>query len=260
MNALSTTVLSSVKALSANWQNLTSAPDLNNTTHIWAIELHRSPAYINTLKSWLTKREIDRAQRIVIPYKRNHQIQSRAWLRWLLAHYTNSNPKNIHYKYGELGKPYLDSGKDDIQFNATDSGNTLLIALHQSNMLGLDIEAVPRKVNGLRIAQKKLTQQEFRALSKIPEKDQSNAFLALWTRKESYGKAIGLGIRYPMNKVHLCDDLAEDYFQFRDSHNQRWHLQQFAGKNFIACLTSSQRADKVNFYKLDVDSLALANV
>ena len=250
---------SPVKAIQANWQASNSVERLGNNTHLWAITLHQSPAYLNVLYGWLSKKERDRANRIVIEYKRNYQIQSKAWLRWLLAQYTQSSPQAINYRHGQLGKPYLDAQIASPQFNATDSGTTLLIAFHQSNELGVDIEAVPRKVNYHGIAKRKLTDKEFNILTALPKQQQSNAFLALWTRKEGYGKAIGLGIRYPMNKVHLCDDFQNEHHLIKDANDQSWHLQQIRGKEFIACLVSSAPATTIKFYTLNINSLNLTN-
>ena len=251
---------SPVKATQANWKNSTSVEHLDASTHVWAIELHKSPAYLDILSGWLSEKEQDRANRIVIAHKRNYQIQSKAWLRWLLAQYTQSSPQAINYRHGHLGKPYLDANTPSLQFNATDSGTTLLIAFHQSNELGLDIEAIPRNVNYQGIAKRKLTTKEFELLTSLPLHQQTNAFLALWTRKEGYGKAIGLGIRYPMNKVHLCDDFNNESHFVQDNDNRSWYLQQIGGMNFVACLVSSAPATTINFYTLDIDSLELNNV
>ena len=259
MTTLSRATSFPVKAVQAHWQKSTSVESLANDTHLWSIELRKSPDYLDILNSWLTLKEQNRANRIVVPYKRNHQIQSKAWLRWLLAQYLDSSVQNISYRHGPLGKPYLDTKPSSIQFNATDSGNTLLIAFHHSNELGLDIEVIPRKVSYQGIAKRKLTTKEFKLLSSLPCERQSDAFLALWTRKEGYGKAIGLGIRYPMNEVHLCDDFTEESYFYGENDSQDWYLLQISGENFIACLVSSAPATHIKYFTLDVDSLELTN-
>lgn len=260
MTALSTTAGSPVKAVKANWQYTTTVNKLGDSVQIWAIELRDSPRYLCSLKRWLSVSERDRANRILIPNKRDYQIQSKAWLRWLLAGYTGSSVKKINYQFGQLGKPYLGMQPASIQFNATDSGNILLVAFHQSYELGLDIEAVPRNVNYRGIAKRKLTENEISLLLSLPEADQSDAFLALWTRKESYGKAMGLGIRYPMNKVNTCDDLAKEYHVIQNNGNQDWHLLQIADSGFIACLTSSNAVKRIHFYKLNLDAMSFDDV
>ena len=245
--------------ISAKWQTTKTVPTLGLETHIWSISLRKNAHYIDVLKSWLSARELERSQRIVIPYKRNYLVQSKAWLRWLLGQYTKSQPENINYTHGHLGKPYLDKPNFTIQFNATDSGDTLLIALNNSHELGLDIEAVPRTVSHQQIARKKFTREEQVMLGALPEHEQSSAFLALWTRKEAYGKAIGLGIRYPMHTVNLCDSIANPHFQYTDHQQQIWYLYQLNGDDFIACLVSAAACPCIRLFKLDVDLLLTDN-
>ena len=243
--------------LPSDWSARTSVSNLTDETHIWAIELRQSPDYQSQLFKWLSEREKDKAQRMLIRLKRDHQIQAKAWLRWLLAQYIDSTPENINYRYGPLGKPYLALEHEQIFFNATDSGTTLLCAFSKNNDLGVDVESIPRKVNYKRIAEKKFTEQEQALINSLPLPDQRNAFLAFWTRKEALGKALGVGIRYRMNQFNLSNDLQSYKYEIADEQRRKWHLFQVAYKNNIACITTLQADEKFNFYQLDVNSLNL---
>ena len=243
--------------LPSTWKDKTFASNLDDETHIWAIELRQSPEYQSQLFKWLSDKEKDKVNRILISLKRDYQIQAKAWLRWLLTLYTESTPEKINYRYGPLGKPYLQSENDNIFFNATDSGTTLLCAFSKNNELGIDVESMPRKVKYQRIAEKKFTEQEQAALNAVPLSSQSNAFLALWTRKEAFGKALGVGIRYRMNQFNLCNDLKSYKHNIKDEQQCDWNLFQFIYENNIACLTTSQSHEKNEFYRLDLDSLVL---
>lgn len=248
---------SSVALLPSIWLRKNTVPKLDQGTHIWAIELRQSPNYQATFFEWLSSAEKSKAQRMLVNLKRDHQIQSKAWLRWLLAQYTQSSPEQIQYHYGSLGKPYLGSEQTQIFFNATDSGSTLLCAFSKKNELGLDIESTPRKVNYQRIAEKKFTQLELAAINSTPQATRSNAFLALWTRKEAFGKALGVGIRYQMNKINLCNQLDLYQHQLADEDKRNWNLFQFNHRNNIACIATTQMNENINFYELDIDSLSL---
>ncbi len=238
------------------WLETTSVSDFNDKTHIWVIRLRQSPSYQAQLFSWLSNREKNKAQRMLINLKRDYQIQARAWLRWLLAQYTGTTPSKIVYGYGSLGKPYLESNQAQIFFNATDSGSTLLCAFSKKNEMGIDIESTPRDVNFQKIAEKKFTKQEQALIESAPQSMRSDVFLALWTRKESFGKALGVGIRYRMNQFNLCNEHGSYNYQLIDHSGRDWSLFQFAYKNNIACLTSTQTNENIDFYKLDIDSLS----
>ncbi len=239
------------------WNDQKSVPLLNDETHVWAIPLKKSPPYQELQLQWLSSREKTKAQRMLVLDKRDHQIQARAWLRWLLAGYLDTSPQHVQYKYGTLGKPYIDDLNRQIYFNATDSGNTLLCAFSLNNEMGLDVESTPRKVNYHRIAKKKFSVKEQAAINSLKVVDQSNAFLAIWTRKEAFGKALGLGIRYPMRQYDLCDDFNSYRHQITDQKDIDWYLFQFNYQNNIACLVSRQTHEKICFYKLDIESVEL---
>ena len=243
--------------LPCEWTSNNTVPALNDETHIWAIKLQKSPFYLNQQFGWLSNREKAKARRMLIDEKRSYQIQARAWLRWLLAAYLNTRPELINYQYGTLGKPYLAASHGQVYFNATDSGTTLLCAFSFKNEMGLDVESTPRKVNFNRIAEKKFTQKEQAAINSLQVTDRSNAFLAIWTRKEAFGKAIGLGIRYPMKQYHLCDNFESHRQKITDQNGVHWNLFQFNYQNYIACLVSRQNHEKICLYELDLNSVEL---
>ena len=242
---------SSLALLPSEWKLQSSVPTLNDETHIWAIQLQKSPPYQQQQFQWLSTREKSKAQRMRVDIKRDYQIQARAWLRWLLAAYVDTTPEQIKYRYGPLGKPYLQTCHRQVYFNATDSGSTLLCAFSTKHELGLDVESTPRQVKFKRIAERKFTRKEQQALNSLYPYEQSNGFLAIWTRKEAFGKALGIGIRYPMNQYHLCDSLQSHYHQTEDQYERNWGLIQFAYNNNIACLVSRQDHQQIHFYKLD---------
>jgi len=246
----------SYAVVQSDWQCRTDVPDLTGQIHIWSIALRNSPPFQHWLYQSLSEREKSKVARVITAWKQDYQIQARGWLRWLLAQYTGLSPGDIAYQYGSLGKPKLACSNSTVQFNATDSGEVMLCAFSNSHELGIDVELTPRQVRHQRISEKKFTPHELQALSGRAPEQQSNTFLALWTRKEAYGKATGRGIRYPMNTVNLCEDFDTATYRFTDTENRSWRLVQFGFREYVACLASAENTARVRFFQLDIGAVA----
>lgn len=98
---------------------------------------------------------------------------------------------------GEHGKPYL---KDfpRIHFNISHTEGMAVCGIG-SRPLGIDIEAErPYKENVLR---RVLSEAERRRLEELPEAERSRRFFCIWTLKESYVKAKGLGLTIPLTDI-----------------------------------------------------------
>lgn len=98
-----------------------------------------------------------------------------------------------------LGKPYL---KDwpRIQFNLSHSGAYGVCAVSDAPV-GVDVEMIrPLRQD---VAKRFFTKVEQGYLSAQPPKE----FFRLWTRKESFTKAIGKGLTLPMDRFSVLDDV-----------------------------------------------------
>lgn len=98
-----------------------------------------------------------------------------------------------------LGKPYL---KDwpDVQFNLSHSGAYGVCAISNAPV-GVDVEMIrPLRQD---VAKRFFTKTEQGYLSARPAEE----FFRLWTRKESFTKAIGKGLTLPMDRFSVLDDI-----------------------------------------------------
>ncbi len=98
---------------------------------------------------------------------------------------------------GENGKPYFSEYRN-IHFNISHSGNMAVCALGGTD-LGVDIERLRPVREGL--IRRVLTGREREWLMGRPDKEE--AFIRLWTLKESYVKATGEGLRLDFNEVEF---------------------------------------------------------
>lgn len=116
----------------------------------------------------------------------------------------------VHLKRGAYGKPYI-AELPDCCFNLSHAGDYVAAAFADC-MVGIDIERVRDVRSGL--ANRFFTAEECAFLQRDQKDDlfeleerQKQEFLWLWTRKESYIKAVGEGMHLPLNAFSVLDDI-----------------------------------------------------
>lgn len=178
--------------------------------HLWAVDLadnladDLAPRHSQT--GLLTASEVARAGRYRDRARRAMYLGGRIGLRRLLGAYTGIANDDLRFVYGGRGKPVLANPLPggELCFNYTLSGGRALYALAWNRQVGIDMETWPRKINAARLARRKLAPAEQRAWHAVPAPWRDRAMLACWTRKEAYGKALGVGIRYAINQAPVC--------------------------------------------------------
>ena len=244
----------------AQWVSRATPPPLEpGQVHVWAVALDLDDDALAGLRHDLSEREDHKAQRLCFDIHRRRYVASRGLLRRLIGQYLGVPAARIEFRYGPRGKPFLADGRGSpLEFNATDSGGQSMFAFARNMELGIDLECVPRDVEHDRIAERHFAGAEVGALRAFPDADRQQAFLACWTRKEAYGKAEGVGIRYPLDSVCLCEDLTvpEATVSTRDSLSGRtWALRQFR-PDFpgVATLVTSEACDDIHYFRLQAES------
>ena len=107
---------------------------------------------------------------------------------------------DISISENENGKPEL-STDPAIHFNISHSGKYVGVAFSDSDV-GLDIEY--KDDRGGKIASRMFTEAERLFIESADNEDEKKKnFLVIWTRKESFLKYIGEGIRRPLNSFNV---------------------------------------------------------
>ena len=105
--------------------------------------------------------------------------------------------ETVHLVRGAYGKPEL-SGGTGVHFNLSHAGD-YAAAVFDDGAVGIDVERA-RRVN-VNVMQRQFTAAENAYLRSEPD-----AFLRLWTRKESYCKAVGEGLHLPLSSFDVLED------------------------------------------------------
>lgn len=194
--------------------------------HLWCLRLELTAAQRNDAIEWISDIQRDRYARRATEQLQHSYLAGRYYLLQLLGLYTKQEPSDVLLSYSRLNKPFLSLQEHSIEFNFTDTAfdNKAfgLFAFSKNRAVGVDVEALSRRSDFDKIAQRRFTAQE---LDLVGSPVDPHRFLALWTRKEAYGKAIGKGINFTMNQRNLVDGLSAK-FDFIDDQKKAWQLRQ----------------------------------
>jgi 4'-phosphopantetheinyl transferase len=160
-------------------------------THVWVVNLDDHVDGPDTAS--LSRDERERASRM-----RKHRelwMTSRSLLRQVLGGCLGREPRQIEFRMGPNDKPELvwSDGGPAPHFNLSHSGKMALIAVGAAP-IGVDVEQVRDMPDLWEVARHALRPDEVAALRALPSPRLAEAFTSVWTRKEAYLKARGLGI------------------------------------------------------------------
>lgn len=171
---------------------------------VWDLFLPDLRGEVDPCLTLLTEEEKERAAKFIKPPDANRFILSRGLQRRILADYLETDPNTLEFNRNENGKPFLKGS--DLQFNVSHSHDRLLIAVTTGRLIGVDIEFRRTGVQMDSIAERWFSPAEltFFQGSENPQR----VFFELWSKKEAYVKALGLGIFHELNSftVPLAGD------------------------------------------------------
>ncbi|UPR03898.1 4'-phosphopantetheinyl transferase [Chloropicon primus] len=162
-----------------------------------------------------TKDERTKVQRLV----------SRALRRWVLAQYEGVEGKELAFGKDDKGKPYLRGSRTGVEFNVTHTPSVASVCVGRDRAVGVDAETTSRRTKGgvERIAKRWFSQRE---LSKLEDMDSPGGtsevprmrrFYRLWTLKEAFLKATGLGISSGISLRRCAFDFEDEEVETGES-------------------------------------------
>lgn len=150
------------------------------------------------LQVTLAPEELARAERYRFDVDRRTFIFARATLRRVLGACLGVEPHAVNFDYNWQGKPAL-RDHEWLQFNVAHTREAIAIALSHGIPIGVDIERVAPERAALDAASLLFAPAECSALAACPPNKRHELFFALWTLKEAYIKARGLGLSLPLD-------------------------------------------------------------
>jgi 4'-phosphopantetheinyl transferase len=215
----------------------------SDEAHIWRLHLNQDPAIVAKLSAMLTSDERNRADKYHRAVDRDHFIVARGVLRKIISIYLSVPPQDLKFTYGQYGKPSISGEQNDrnLNFNLSHSNELALYALTNGRAVGIDIEYLRGDFATLDIAQHFFAREEVKALESLPQDQRVKAFFNCWSRKESYIKAIGMGVSFPLDRfaVSLAPDDAPALLKVEgdDREAGRWEMYELLpGEGYAAAV------------------------
>lgn len=120
---------------------------------------------------------------------------SRILLKYAAGTLMNVAPEAVEIGYRDRGRPYL-RGNDSIDVSLSHTDGLLLVGLTTRGLIGVDAEPADREMYEQGLAKHLCTPYELEQVEALPEEERNAELIRLWTLKEAYSKALGIGLQF----------------------------------------------------------------
>jgi 4'-phosphopantetheinyl transferase len=178
---------------------------------------------------------------------REQFIVARGSMRKILASYLNTQPEKVRFAAKGNGKPILGGG--EFHFNLSHSKGLALLALSATEELGVDVEQVRPYPIHLELAERYFTPSEVAALRSLPAGQSEKAFFQLWTRKEAFLKAVGLGLAGGLERFEVSVGPSQParilHIDGKVEEGQRWTLHEVEEGQYVGTIAVARHEMRV---------------
>ncbi len=152
------------------------------------------PALLARCEAVLAPDERVRGEAFVFPIHRHEHLVTRALARGVLARHVGASPRALAFRRTEHGRPEL-VPPHVLRFNLTNTVHLVACAVSAEGAeIGVDAEPLARADDVLAVAETVFTLRERAELARATEEARRRQAVGLWTAKEAYMKARGLGL------------------------------------------------------------------
>jgi 4'-phosphopantetheinyl transferase len=146
----------------------------------------------------------NKISKLQVSIDQNKKILSYYFLHQILAKELDKDINKIIITADRNGKPFL---KDYTRYFNLSYSKKIITLATDAEPVGIDIEYID-PLEDLEDLTKYFSDQERKQLLKKDKQQQIDHFYELWTLKESYLKALGKGLKYPLDSFSL--DVSKD--------------------------------------------------
>jgi 4'-phosphopantetheinyl transferase len=152
------------------------------------------PALLRACLAVLTAEEAAKQKAFMFERHRHEYLVTRALCRGVLATYTGVAPAELVFTRSAYGQPAL-APPGTLKFNLTNTVHLVACGVMTTGFaIGIDAEPLDRADDILGVAESVFTGHERGELARLPLATRRRQAVRLWTLKEAYMKARGMGM------------------------------------------------------------------
>jgi 4'-phosphopantetheinyl transferase len=171
--------------------------------HIWFINPVSAIKLWSASNLWMLLSEEERSKNNKFHFAddRRDRLIARAFIRILLAHYADVDPRDWQFIRNKYGKPeILAPAATQLRFNLSYAHDLIVIGITKKIDCGIDVEHIRHIDNIQQLARRFFSSSEAAELEAWEEETACERFLEYWTLKEAYLKARGIGLSLQTNQ------------------------------------------------------------
>lgn len=178
----------------------------SHQVHIWHAFLPQHRADLAPhLMGLLSDQERCQQGRFHFEKDQHRYLMTRALVRTVLSRYAPIAPTDWIFENNEYGRPKIVNQHPlatYLDFNVSHSDGLVVLIVSTDRMVGIDTESTARHAP-LDVADRFFSPHEVQSLYRLPNEKQAFRFWELWTFKESYIKARGMGLSLPLEQFSI---------------------------------------------------------
>jgi len=130
---------------------------------------------------------------------RREYLATHALARTALSYHHSFPPSACRFKQNDYGKPSIDP-ECGLRFNLSNSLGLVVCLIANGAEVGVDVESRERSESIAEVGPTVFSPQELAQLEALREEERPERSLQLWTLKEAYIKARGMGLSLPLKE------------------------------------------------------------
>jgi len=180
--------------------------------HVWLVkpETAANARLARGYERIISADERAQRERLRSPEHRHDFLVTRALVRTTLSRYETVSPETWRFASNAHGRPEL-AGPDantGLKFNVSHTRGLIACIVARHHDVGVDVEWTGREGRLLELSDRYFSADEAKRLRDLPQDAQRDRFFQYWTLKESFIKAVGVGVAFGLSRFSF--DLDQD--------------------------------------------------